>query len=245
MSETSLIVKTLKSLLRTKGITYMDIADRLHLSEASIKQMFSKNKLSLDRLDKICEMLGMEITDLVVEVNQQQSQLKNLTFEQEMEVVSDLKLLIVAVSVLTGFSFKEIVEKYKISEQTCRRMFNRLEKLNLIRLLPDDRYKLCVRRSFTWITNGPVQSYFHENLQKEFFDASFEKESEKLILASGVLSDTANSVMANKIEKLATEFGQLNDEDKNLPMKEKTGFTLVVGFRQWRPDSFKQLMRHE
>jgi DNA-binding Xre family transcriptional regulator len=180
MSETTVIVNTLKKLLRKQGLTYFDVAERLNLSEASIKIMLSKNKVSLDRLDKICEMLGMEISDLIDELNHEQRTLQHLTYEQELEIVSDLRLLVVAIAVLSDISFDEIIGKYKISDQDCRNYFRRLEQVKFIRLLPDNRYKLNIRKNFSWLNNGPIQKYFHDHLQQEFFSSSFDQKFENL-----------------------------------------------------------------
>lgn len=245
MPETTAIVNTLKGLLRKSGFTYHDVANQLNLSEASIKLMLSKNRLSLDRLDKICEMLGMEISDLIAELNLAQRSLQTLSHEQEQEIVSDLRLLVVAISVLSDITFDEIIGKYKISAPACRNYFQRLENIKFIRLLSGNRYKLNVRKNFTWLNGGPIQNYFQEHLQQEFFKSRFNQEHEILVLASGVLSDNTMAQVISKLEKLAIEFGQLDDEDKSLSFNEKNGCTMVLAFRQWQPESIQPLMRYK
>src|SRR5690554_7972479 len=65
MAQTSAIVSELKRQLRAHGLTYQDVAQALELSEASVKRLFSDRQFSLKRLDQICGLMGMEITDLV------------------------------------------------------------------------------------------------------------------------------------------------------------------------------------
>ena len=50
--------------LKAQGKTYRDVAVALGLTEASVKRLFSKQSFSLHRLDQVCQLLEMEITDL-------------------------------------------------------------------------------------------------------------------------------------------------------------------------------------
>jgi transcriptional regulator with XRE-family HTH domain len=45
---------------KSQNITYKAIAKHLGLSEASVKRIFSKSQLTLERIDEICELLGIE-----------------------------------------------------------------------------------------------------------------------------------------------------------------------------------------
>ena len=65
MAQTKLIVETLKQELHKQSITYRQVAEALDLSEASVKRLFSKNSFTLARLGQICELLHLEISDLV------------------------------------------------------------------------------------------------------------------------------------------------------------------------------------
>jgi len=70
MAQTSQLIDTLKKLLKRQGKTYADVAERLELSEASVKRLFSEKNVSLTRLDSICSLLDIEISDLVREMQQ-------------------------------------------------------------------------------------------------------------------------------------------------------------------------------
>ena len=87
MAQTSLIISTLKNTLKSHGKTYADVAKHLDLSEASVKRMFAQQTFSLNRLDNICHMMDMEITDLMQQVNDSTArQINELSHEQEKEL---------------------------------------------------------------------------------------------------------------------------------------------------------------
>ena len=59
------IIITLKKALKAKGIKYKDVAKHLCMSESNIKRQFTQGDISLSRLEKICDLLSMEISDLL------------------------------------------------------------------------------------------------------------------------------------------------------------------------------------
>ena len=61
MSATAVIVRGVKARLRANGMSYRELADRIGVSEPTIKRDLSRGKFSLERLDKICEVLGAGI----------------------------------------------------------------------------------------------------------------------------------------------------------------------------------------
>ena len=216
------------------GKTYKEVATHLQLSEASVKRMFSEKSFTLQRLDEICGMMEIELSDLVQQMRDaNNSALTTLTLEQEQEIVADIKLLLITVCVLQRWSMAEILEYYHISESECLLRLGRLDQLKLIELLPGNRIKLRIAPNFTWHKSGPIQQFFKQHIESEFFHSRFNHQNEKLITLNGMLSHNAHQVFQRKMDRLAQEFEQLNGEDANLPVSERHGVTLVVATRRW------------
>ena len=102
MAQARALVGVLKQVLKSRGVTYAEIARRLGMSEASIKRVFAKGSFTLERLDKICDVLGIEITDLAKMVEHESERVVQLTLQQEKAIVADPKLMLVAVHALGG-----------------------------------------------------------------------------------------------------------------------------------------------
>ena len=133
MAQTTVLIDTLKLSLKAHGKTYADVAHYLKLSEASVKRLFSDRSFSLQRLDEICQMLNMEISDLVQLMNENNSvHLTSLSEQQEEQIASDLGLLVVAVCVLNRWSMQNIVTHFHVSDTQCIALLARLDKLKLI-----------------------------------------------------------------------------------------------------------------
>ncbi len=243
MAQTPALIGTLKKQLKAHGKTYVDVAETLELSEASVKRLFSGENFTLQRLEAVCQLIGIELTELVVLMSQEQPQLMQLTLEQEKHIADDFILLMVALSVINGYTFADLVDHYKLSTTRCIQKLAELDRLKIIDLLPNNRIKLKVSPNFRWLPNGPIQRFFHEKVQQDFFNSRFDQDGEKLVVLNGLLSRASNAELQKKMQKLAREFNDIMQEDAALPMEEKFGTTMVLALRHWNFDNFKGNMR--
>ena len=244
MGQTRELVSTLKAALKSQGRTYADVARELGLTEASVKRIFSQKNFSLERLDRVCHMLGMEISDLVQLMNERRQQLQQLTWEQEQELTGDITLMLVAVCVLNRWTMEEILDFYHINEHECIRHLAKLDRLKLIELLPKNRIRLLVAPNFSWIENGPIQQFFQKKIGQEFFHTRFNRDDECLVVLNGMLSSQSNAEMQRKLRRLAREFDALNNDDAALELEQRQGATLVLALRDWRFGLFKPIIRN-
>lgn len=234
MAQTSELIKTLKQALKAQGKTYAAVSRELGLTEASIKRLFSQKNFSLERLDQICHMLDMEISDLVQLMTEQQHKLRQLTVEQEREITDDVTLLVVAICALNRWTMADMVAFYDISEGECFRKLARLDRLGIIDLLPHNRIKVRVAPNFSWRENGPIQSFFQERIGQEFLSGRFSGDDECLIVLNGMLSPESKAEFQRKLKRLAWEFNLLNNDDAALPLQEREGVIAVMALRGWQ-----------
>lgn len=243
MSQVAAILKTLKRELKAQGITYAEVGQRLGLSESSIKRLFSETRISLDRLEELCRIVGMEISDLVQKMGEERQRINMLTLEQEREVAADPKLLMVAICVLNHWSFEEMIKVYVLTEHECIQLLAKLDRLKLIDLLPLNRFRLTVASDFRWIPNGPIQRFFRQQIQPDFMKSNFAGPGEKLLFRSGMLSRGSNATLMKKMERLLADFNELHDEDAGLPLEQRFGSSIMVALRPWEFESFRALRR--
>lgn len=243
MPQITPLIKTLKRELKAQGKTYVDVAKLLNLSEASVKRLFAEENFTLQRLEVICHLLGLEMSDLMLKMASEQRRITQLTESQEKEIASDLILMLVTISVMNGFSYHDIVERYTISGTECIQKLAALDRLKLIELLPNNRVKLLIAPNFHWLPNGPIQRFFREKVEQEFFNSDFAKETELLIVTNGLLSRTSNAEFQKKMQRLAREFDELVQGDLGLPHDEHEGVSIVLAIREWRYSFFEGIRR--
>lgn len=231
MAESRALVAELKRALREAQLTYRDVAGHLDLSEASVKRMFAQQKFTLARLEKVLELLRMEISDLVERMHERRQYVSELTPEQEQALVGDEDLLVIAFLVLNRWSVEDIEATYSFTEREITRQLIRLDRLKLIELLPFNRYRLLTARNFTWRRNGPVQRYFATRIQSEFFESSFAGGGEELRFVAGGLSPDGIRQIHRAINRLAAEFDELAERGSRLPVSERYGCSAVFAIR--------------
>lgn len=243
MSEVTQLINALKRQLKLQGKTYRDVADALDLSEASVKRLFSSESFALDRLVQACNMLGFTVAELAQEATRAEEQLRTLTEAQEKELVSDPKLLLVAVCALNHWSMRDIVTVYAISEAECIQRLARLDRLRLIALMPGNRIRLTVARDFDWIAGGPIRQYFRRDGMDDFLASGFEKGAESLEFTHGMLTEAAIERMQADLRQLRVRFAQLHEESLASPLPKRRGTGLLLAMREWEPKGFTTLRR--
>jgi DNA-binding Xre family transcriptional regulator len=243
VAQTPALIELLKQSLKTHRLTYADIASRLEMSEANVKRMFAKKRFSLHRIEEICELMQMEMSDLFVLYEASRQRINALTEQQEKELVGDEKLLLVAVSVRNQLSFEQIVEHYQISATECIQHLAKLDRLKIIDLLPDNRIKLRIDEYFSWLPGGPIERFFEREIQRQFLKSRFKGELEQRLFHFGLLGDTSSQIMIEKLKSLAHEFTELHKRDLHLPLHKRHNQGLMLAMRPWHLDVFDPLVK--
>jgi hypothetical protein len=217
MAQRVQIVAELKRVLKERSITYAIVAGRLELSLASVKRLFSTGDFSLARIDAICELAGMEMSDLLERVGESSAPIKKLTVAQEQEVISDPKLFLVTWLVLNRTRFADIVKGFTLTEREVQRCLIRLDRLHIIELQPLNKVRLLVSRHFSWRAGGPVQRYIHHKLLKEFLGANFSNECDEFFFHGGEVSELALSQLKRALQHAARECIEIIEGDQSPP----------------------------
>jgi transcriptional regulator with XRE-family HTH domain len=243
MNEIASLIHTIKKLLKKQGITYRDLAKSLYLSEASVKRMFSAERLTLDRLSHISEILGFTLYELTQEAASDKPRIKTLTIEQETLLVSDMKLLLTAVCTLNHWRLAEIVEIYQMTEAECVQKLLVLDRLRILELLPENRIRLILARDFKWLQDGPISEFFRIHGQPDFMNGAFDNDDSKFFI-HGMLTDSAFKELQPEIDRLRTKFTELHNQTLATGLSQKNSASLLIGIRRnWEPPAFQKLRR--
>ena len=243
MSEAIQLVATIKKLLKSQGLTYRDLAKALKISEPSIKRMFSSGRLTIDRLVQISNFLGFTLAELSKEAQAAQPVLHTLTEKQEREVVSDPKLLMVAVCALNHWTMDEIVGLYRLSDAECIKYLLQLDTLRIIDLLPGNRIRLNVSRDFDWLPSGPIRQYFQNKGISDFLQSNFAQDEETMAFVHGMFTDQALAQILDELRRLRKKFAELHEESLSAPLSKRRGIGLLLAMRGWEPADFTALRR--
>ncbi len=237
------LIDAIKRLLKSRGMTYAQLATKIDLSEASVKRMFSQQTMTLARLEEICGVLGIGLTELVEHARPDHEPLTMLSDEQEEELVGDPRLFLTLYLALNRWREADVLKRYTFTKPEWVGMLVRLDRMGIIELQPDNRAKLLTARNFRWRENGPVMRLFAKKLIPEFFARPFAGPHEQVLLLTGMVSRPTGEVLKHRIEETAREFDALVARDSALPVSEKIGLSLVLGVRPWGLPDFEKYRR--
>lgn len=243
MTTSARIVDTLKRELKVRGVTYKALAEQLQLSESAVKHMFSAGNFSLKRLDEVCAVLTLDIGDLVNISESQRPKLEQLSAEYERELVSDIRLLLVAYCVINFWTFDEILERYDISAVDGLRYLRRLDRMNIIELQPGDRVRLLIANNFAWRKNGAIEQFFTSRVQTEFFKHHFSDDGSIRIVKNGMLSRKSQMQLIEKLKAIGALFDDTTWDERKIPARDQHGTSMVLAIRHWFFEGFRHLER--
>jgi hypothetical protein len=241
--QASSLVDALKRMLKGRSLTYAHVAAGLGLSEASVKRMFSRRDFTLQRLEDVCRIAGIEFVELARAVAEENTGVSHLTIEQEQEIVSEPKLMLVALCAVNNWTLEQIVAAYALSQAECIRCLVRLDRRRIIELSPGNRIRPLISRTFSWRPDGPIQRYFRARIEAEYLSSKFDREGELFAFVSGMLSRSSTTELIGQLRRVAHEFAELHRDDLALPLAQRFGTSLLVAMRPWEPRSFRQLRR--
>lgn len=244
MQGTQALTDALKRLLKQSGITYADAAQALDLSEASIKRLFSDCSFTLVRIEQLCQLAGAELIDLVRMTDDDRERVRELTEDQERELARNPELFVVAICVLNRYRFDDVLSDYRFDQHQLQQLFASLDRLGLIELLANNRYRLRVSRDLRWRSGGPIERLFIQSILSSFLDRQLLRKEDHFRFAWGTVSPETARHFVEKIRLLAEEFNRAADRDAQLPLAARHGSGLLLALREdWEPDDIQRFRR--
>ena len=243
MGQSADLVNALKRELRARRITYLQVAAALGMAESSVKRMFSSGNLTLERLETICELAEIDYGVLVRGRTNDENLVTILTEKQEAELVSTPKLFLVAVCLMNLVSYDEILSTYTITAAELVGHMVRLDRIGFIRLLPNNRYRLLLARTFGWIPNGPMQQFFKANVPS-FFRSDFSAVNELLLLVNVRLTPAHIGNFLDRLMRVARDISDQHTEDAGAPLSERKLLSLLIAARPWHMEFMQEMLRN-
>ena len=238
------LIAALKRLLKAQGITYAALAKQLNLSEAAVKRMFSQQAISLARLEEVCAVLDVCLSELAMETKSGgPPPLAELSEETEQLLVDNPPYLLGLYLTLNRWKEEEVLLRYDFTKPQWIGVLAKLDRLGVIELLPENRYRLRTARNFRWRKDGPMERFFIKRLLPEYFNRPFLGVNDNLLLLSGMVSPASAAKIGLRLEEAADEFDGMLVQDAVLPTNQRVGVSLVIAQRPWSLNLFDNLRR--
>jgi DNA-binding Xre family transcriptional regulator len=148
------VIQGLKRILKRKQITYRQLAPKINMSESGLKKLFSGKDISFSRLFQICEVLGVQLSDLLSEVERGDNYQHSFTPQQESYFLKNkMGFNIFWKLVYERVSADDVKRHYELGEREFNLILTRLNDLALIKI-KSGAVKLPRVRDITWSREG-------------------------------------------------------------------------------------------
>jgi len=94
MSSPELLLHVLRTQMRAAGVTYKMLAERIAMSESSVKRMFGQQDMTLSRLAQICKAAGVPMEDVLRGAADATPQADRLTLTQQIQDASRAEYIV-------------------------------------------------------------------------------------------------------------------------------------------------------
>jgi transcriptional regulator with XRE-family HTH domain len=232
-AHTSTLVAALKSSLKSQGMTYRTLAQRLKLSEASVKRLFAEESFTLRRMEEICVVLGVDFFELARMARGSSAETDEMTHKQEEALAADPRLLGLFYLLFNEWKVDAILETYELNRADCTLLLARLEKTGLLEIGANDAVRLKVPKSLRLRRDGPIRRSHGRSVVADFLQADFAALQGFFRFEFRELSPASVAHLERKLERIAQEFHELAELDSYLPPDKRRTTGLVVGMRPW------------
>ena len=227
------LVDALKKLLKSRGVTYRALAQRVGLSEASIKRLFAERTFTLQRLEEICAVLEIDFFELARLARGATAVVDEMTREQEKVLAADSRLLGVFYLLFNDWQPDDIHERYLLTRAEVLAHVLQLDRLGLVELLPHDKVKLRVPKTLRLRRDGPIRAAHGKSVVATFIQADFEASGGLFRFEVRELSKSSVALLQKKLDRLATEFNEIAELDSYLPSDQRETIGMALGIRPY------------
>lgn len=232
MDQTRQIVEALKRCLKMRGLTYRVLAERIGLSEASVKRVFSQRSFTLQRLEQVCAALEISLSELLRMADAGEGRATALSLEQEQALARDPALLSYFYLLLNGWTETEIRRDYEFEEAQLLALRARLIELELIEGLPRRGHRLRVGRQIVWRKDGPVRRAYERQVKAEFLQSDFAGRGDFFGWQPAELTAASIEILRRKLAQLQRDFLEMAELDSS-STQSRHSTALLLAFRPW------------
>lgn len=243
MSQIDQFLMALKRALKNKQWNYKQVAEALRVSESSVKRLLSNKKISLERIEIICNATGISFADVCKLAEwQDEDPYLILSFEQEKLLADNPRLLHYFTLLTEGYKPQNIEKEFQIPAAESKKFLFTLDKCNLIELHPKDKVKLIKNGLFRFRREGPVGRVLFQQLKEAYLYSDFKANDEFFRFGMRRLSAAALGKLKAKFEKLYLELEEDANYELQIESNEKE-YGILFAFRPWQYSVMNVLKR--
>ncbi len=230
--EQQIYVDALKKSLKSRGVTYSDLAHSLKMSESGVKKMLNAKDISFQRIIKICKVLDILPGQLFTLSEQSSIPTLILTEKQESALIKERPLLAVYwLFTIEKKSLEEIMRMQKINLNELKLILQKLVGLDLI-LHKKNQYVPKHVGNFRWSDDSKIAQLLNAEWSRLILKRALKLKPRQLglqRLSALKLSKETYQKLIQKLTEFLNEAAQISErEELTRNRKELFDFTILL-----------------
>lgn len=161
LTDIPLTIDLFKRMFHEKGLTYREVAEKLNVSEATIKRYLNGRRLTIQVMENLCSVLGLSLTEFYeIAAQRISTKAEVLTEYQERELAKNPEYGLILVLLAQGWTPEEIMQEMSFDAPRMFLDMMALEKLGFIKVYPGNRVRVLVSEQVRLRPNGPMTASF-------------------------------------------------------------------------------------
>lgn len=234
MNESQLFIEELKAILKARGITYLSLAEKLSVSESTIKRTLTSQKITLERLEEICQAAGLSLFELASMVKKPVKETRHIyTLKQERFLAKNPRYLAYFDLLIRHGSVSKVKKiRPSLKDKDVKAYLKKLDALGLIEWHPGDKVKFPVGRDVAWTPDGPLRHTFLKWAKEDFVGGQFNNPHDHFSFSVAELTEASIGKIKSRLKEMGEEITHLSRMDKNSRHKTEN-FAVMLGSRPW------------
>ena len=217
------MMSALKQELRIRGLSNPDVASRLKVSETTVKRYLRGQGVTLPVLQKLAEIIDLDLLSLVALARQQGVPKPRLTTVQQEALGRSALSRAIFFQLRRGATLSQIAQELALTPQKLDMQLAKLQGLRLIRRMPDNSIDvLADPPNFEFDAKDPgALTNIARDLARQFLsDLDLRDEGCEWFYSANRLSQASLKRAREMIKRLIADVHRLGRGDATLPARE-------------------------
>jgi DNA-binding Xre family transcriptional regulator len=225
------IFDVLRQVIKARGLTYKDLAALLNLSEPTIKRLFADKDCKLGRIIKICDVLDVELADIMATASRSTDETLILAPAVEQELAGFPSLFAFFLLLREKIPPEYIRSLYRLTQADIVLYGNRLEQLGLLEVRGDGTMRLTSDKPIKFRIKGPLLPEI-KALNQAFIGEMFERtssETDSLFTLSRRMRPSSARRIQRELQDLKERIVKFSRQDRLSSREEELATYKFVG----------------
>lgn len=217
------IIDTLRVAMKSRAMTYNQVAEKIGVSEKTIKRLFKDKDCSLSRLSDICDAIGISVYDLLDCAKRHTEPKAQLSESQEQFLKTHPHHFYFLFFLINGYSLGQIQNQYRLTDLSIFRYLRDLDRERFIALGEHNRFRLLIEGKLLMQLHGQLHQTI-KDLNSLFLNYVLDKEHSSLSDFNSsyrYMTRENKQEMVRELDGVSEKYRKIAHQDQSLIPREQ------------------------